>query len=430
MESRRRVVITGIGIVSCAGVGRDVFWRNAVEGRSSLGVLEIMKDVRFPGRVVGEIRGVDLTTYFANKKLLKMVGRRTFMCVAASVLMMEAARLKPDATDADDIGIYLGDYGAIEGDIKNFVTALTRARGKDGKIDLKKFGSSGIKALNPLTLLMNIPNAPTAHVSMQHNIRGLSNTFLTNFLASAQAIGEAAEVIRAGTARWMVAGGVGVINPLTLLELGALGLLCDEEVDPASAVRPFDAAATGLALAEGAVLLLLEDAAEARRRNALTHAELTGYGSSFEPSLDDMLPDERGAGIFRAMTAAIARAGLGPADVDCVLTSGVGHPAFDLAEGRAVRRLAEQAPGLQITSVTPVAGHLQGGMAALQVAAASMMLSSRIVPPIANHVEPQPALAGLPFVVHAAVNRDIRTVLVSSVGIGGQAASLVLASFD
>ncbi|HEV8255227.1 MAG TPA: beta-ketoacyl synthase N-terminal-like domain-containing protein [Vicinamibacteria bacterium] len=421
-----RVAVTGIGIVSAAGVGREAFWDAALAGRSAVSVMDAMKAVPFPGRVAGEVRGVDLGEYFANKKLLRMVGRRTFMSVAASVLMMRDARLELGAADADQIGIYLGDYGTFEDDVKGLMGALSRSTDERGDMDMRKFGTSGIKALNPLMLLINIPNAPTAHISMQHGLRGLGNTFLTDFIAAAQAIGEAGEVIRAGEASRMVAGGLALLTPLALLEYRALDLLCGEDVEPPRAVRPFDAAASGFAPGEGAVLLLLEDLDQARARGATVHAELAGYASTYEPSPDEISPDPDGLAISRAIEAALADAEIDPARVDCAIASGVAHPAFDRAEGRALGRLAAAAPRLKVTAVTPVTGHMQGAMTALQAGAACLALSSGAVPPVANLAERTRELSALPLVTGSPAQGPIETVVVSAVGMRGQAAALVL----
>jgi len=423
----RRVVITGSGVVTAAGAGRDAFWQRALEGRSSIGAMESYATDP-PGCLVGEVRGVDLTAYFANKRLLKMVGRRALMCVAASVLMMEDAGAAPGTLSADDTGIYLGDYGALEGDPRHLVKALSRSRDEDGRLSMQKLGMSGLRALNPLNLLMNIPNAPTAHVSMQHNVRGLSNTYLTNFTASALAIGEAAEVIRAGRAQQMVVGGVGILNAVSLMEFSAFGLICGGAGEAARAVRPFDADACGFAPAEGAALLLLEELETAQRRGARVRAEITGYGWSFVPSVDDLVPDAEGVAIGRAIDAAMTRARLTPADIDCVVASGLAHPAFDLAEGRAVCRLVERGARPHISAVSPVAGHLQGGMTALQAATASMIIETGAIPPIPNHVQPRPELARLAFVTKEPVRRDVRNVVISALGLGGQAAALVLSA--
>jgi 3-oxoacyl-[acyl-carrier-protein] synthase II len=424
MRDGRRVAVTGIGIVSCAGLGGPAFWDAALAGRSSLGIMQALADVRLPGRVVGEVQGVDLTECFANKKLLRMVSRRTFMCVTAAEMMMQDARIEPGSVAPEDFGIYLGDYGTFEDDIKGLVAAMKRAGDDACGLDLHKFGSLGIKALNPLMLLINIPNAPTAHISMQRTLRGLGNTFLTDFIASTQAIGEAAAAIRDGGARCMVAGGLGILNPLSLLEFRAFGLTAEADEEPARAVRPFDATAGGFAPAEGAVFLLLEDLETAARRGAPLYAEVAGYASAYEPSPDDVVPDSEGRAVSRALEAALDQAGLakGP---DCVVASGLGHAAFDRAEGRALRRLHAQAPGVDVTAITPIAGHLQGGMGALQAAAAALVLQTGAIPPIANHETPPGELSDLPFVHGGPLRKRSDSVAISALGMRGQAAALV-----
>jgi 3-oxoacyl-(acyl-carrier-protein) synthase len=386
--------------------------------------MEGLGEVAVPGRVVGQIQGVDLREHFVAKKLLRMVSRRTLVSVAAAALMMRDARLSLQAADAERIGIYVGDLGTIEDDFREISAAVERSMDERGEIDVRKFGTVASRALNPLMLLINIPNAPTAHISMQYDLRGPGNTFVTDFIAGVQAIGEAAETIRAGHAEWMVAGGLAFISPLSLLEFRSLGLRCEGDHDPAGAVAPFDRNTRGVAPAEGAAFLLLEDLEHAQARGASVYAEVIGYASSFEPSPDGIAPDPEGHAVLRALRAALERAGTAEAEVDCVVASGVGERAFDLAEGRALRRLSAGSPRLGITAITPLAGHLQGAMGAAQAAAACLSIASGVIPPIANHESPQPELAGLPFVAGQPARRPIRHALVSGVGLRGQAAAL------
>lgn len=421
--SARRVAVTGIGIASAAGLGWEGFWESALDGRSALASMETREDEAGPTPLVGRIQRGDLSEHFVAKKLLRMTSRRTLVSVAAAALMMRDSGLRLEAGDAERIGIYVGDLGTLEDDFKDLATAVERSLDEHGQLDVRKFGAAACRMLNPLMLLINIPNAPTAHISMQYDLRGPGNTFVTDFIASVQAIGEAADIIRAGHADLMVAGGLAFLNPLTLLEFRSLGLVCE---DPAArAPRPFDRNTQGLAPAEGAAFLLLEELERTRARNATVYAELTGYSSSFEPGPDGIAPDPEGLALSRAIEAALDQASLGNRRPDCVIASGVGELAFDLAEGRALRRLSRDTA---ITAITPTAGHLQGAMGAVQAAAACLSIRAGIVPPIAHHEEPQPELAGLPFVVGQAERRSVQTALVSGVGLRGQAAALVFTS--
>lgn len=408
----RRIVVTGIGVVSPLGNTLSTFWEALASGRSGIGYNELVPNYRdYPCHSAGIVQHFEPRNYMDFKEARRM-SRATQFGVAAARMALEDARLKIEREDPDEIGVVLGCGTTSFPDTEQAVRLM-----------IERGGSK----ISPFFITTALPNMPACQISIQLGLRGYNSTISTACAASAQAIGEAAEVLRRGDATVVLAGGAEApITEITLASFSAVRALSTLNDDPARASRPFDATRAGFVPGEGAAVLVLETLSHARARGAHIYAELLGYGVSSD-AYHVTAPDPVGDGAARSMRRALRRAKVWPQQIDYINAHATATPAGDAAETMAIKSVfGEYASTVAISSTKSMTGHLTGAAGALEAAATIMALKHGLIPPTINYEVPDPQ-CDLDYVPNVARKADLQIALSNSFGFGGQNATLIFA---
>ena len=416
---RRRVVITGSGVVSPLGNSPETMWEAAIAARSGTGRLSLIDEIdgaeAYPCKVSGEVRDFDPTNYLDRKDARRMA-RFSQFAVATSKQAVEAAGLDLAQENVERVGTVFGNGG---GGLPNTDQAMRTL--------LKRGGMR----VDPLYIAKMLPNMGAGNITIQLGLLGYTNTVTTACAAGTQAVGDAAEVIRRGAADVMLAGGCEAgISELGLASFASMRALATAHNEtPEVSSRPFDRDRSGLVPAEGGAMLVLEGLDHALARGATPLAEITGYGVSADASFL-VAPPEDGNGGARAMKAALADAGIPPEAVDCVSAHATATQVGDIAETRALRTVfGEHAYRMPVTAMKSQTGHLLGGSGGLELVAAVRMIGSSTVPPTINLDHPDPE-CDLDYVPHEAREVEVNLLMKNSFGFGGQNAVLILSRYD
>ncbi len=429
----RRAVITGVGVVTAAGVGAEPFRQALMAGRSGTRAISRFDASEFPSRVGGEIEGFSARAYVPRtyRKNVKVMARDIEIAVAAADLAFRDAAvttrgIDPEAVDVDSrrLGCNIG-AGLVCTDLDELGMAVNTAV-VDGKFDLRKWGAGGMENLTPLWLLKYLPNMLACHVTIIHGCEGPSNNITCGDASGHLSIGESARWIARDEADMVVAGGAeSKLNPMGLLRQCLLGRVCTTSSEAAGeACRPFDAAHAGTVVGEGGGLVVLEHLDRAAARGARVYAELSGFGAACDPAGIDVTKPTVGS-LALAVKRALDDAGIGPDEIDCVVAHGTGVPGEDRLEAEAwhaaLGAAAERVPAFAVTGAT---GSLFAGAGAVELAAGAMAIAGQVVLPTVNFAAPAagPALALAPEPRHAA----LRHVVSGAFSIGGQSAAVVL----
>ena len=424
--SQRRAVVTGLGVVSPVGIGADASWEALVAGRSGLAEVTLFDTTDFEMKVGGEVKGFDATQYM-DARDVRRHDRNTHLAVAATREALQAAglldgdrRLNGDA-DADRFGIVfgtgIGGIGMVSDGIK---TLLER----------------GPSRISPFLLPHMLPDSASGQVAIEFGIRGPNLAVVSACATGGHAVGEAMETIVRGQADLMLGAGTeAVIVPLAFAgfqQMKALGTPRDPdtgEYDPAMASRPFDATRDGFVVAEGASVLVLEELEHARARGAQPIAEVIGYGSSAD-AYHMVQPSERGEGNVRAMRAALARAAIGPEQVDYINAHGTSTPLNDRYETMAIREVfGDHADRLAVSSTKSMTGHMMGAAGAFEAFACVKAIQTGCLPPTINYRHPDPELT-LDYVPNSARQANPRVALSNSMGLGGHNSTVIVRRFE
>lgn len=424
MNSKRRVVITGFGVISPCGHGWESYWDAALHGRSAIQSSEPLGLKSASFKYAGMLAGFDPKQFIENRKSIKLMSREIQMAVAASRLALRDAKLTPESYDPTRIGVTLGT-GILNNDLDEIGIGFRNGLDENGHFSLPKFGQDGIRSLFPLWFLKYLPNMPACHISVANQLRGPSNTITTSSAASTQAIGEAYRVIERGDADIMLAGGTdSKLNAMGVSRFQLLGLLAAREEAPGKVYCPFDKKHDGIVLGEGSGILVLESLESAKKRGATVYSEIAGYGSSSDFNYDPRDTDDF-TGKRVAIRRALEDAAIEPADVDVLVANGSGIPQEDIQETLAVHSFYSSTfKKLHVTAVKPVTGNLVYGTGSVEAVIAALTTHKDQVPPVANLVDPAPECS-LPFVKDKAQACDVKVTVLNTFGFGGQNASLV-----
>ena len=427
----RRVVITGLGVVSPNGIGKDAFWSACVEGRSGVGPIRSFDASGHPVSVAAEVPDFDMTPFIPleYRKSLKIMGRAARFGVAAAGMAVRDSGLAMDNLDPARVGVVMG-AGLVPVDLPDLAPMLARAVDEGGRFQAPLLGERGRDSLFPLWLLKYLPNMAAAHISMVCRAQGPNSTVVTACAAGTQAVGEAFRLIARDDVDVCLAGGADSrMDPLLLLAYRALGALSAASRPAAEISRPFDADRDGFVLGEGAGILLLEELEHARRRDAVIYAEVLGLGTSFD-AYAITKPDPEAGGAARAMTWALREACVDVRDVDYINAHGTSTRLNDLMETVAVKRVfGEGASALPLSSIKSMIGHLIGAAGAVEAVALALTLQRGVLPPTINQRRRDPA-CDLDYVPNTARDFPVRTALSTSFGFGGQNAALVMRRFS
>ncbi len=433
MIHMRRVVITGVGVVSPIGIGAKSFWENLVAGKVGVRRISQYDPSGFPSQIGGEVGAYKINDFVPKsyRKATKVMARDIELAVIAAddafkdAGLQSKAYAETPAIPVERFGCNIG-AGLISVDLAELTQALNAARSAEdpSKLDLKRWGQEGMQQLTPLWLLKYLPNMLACHVTIVHGLKGPSNTITCADASSHLAIGEAFRTIQRGDADLAICGGAETkIVPMALMRQTLLKRVTTQHNDsPDQAIRPFDAEATGTAVGEGGGLLILEDYEHAKARNAKIYCELVGFGAS-QDTYSVTQPDPKGHSYGRAIGKALAEANLPPTAVDCLVPCGLGIPSHDRAElaglhnvfGGGLERVA-------ISAIKAQTAHMAAG-SGVDAAAAVLAVHNGIIPPSKNTTKP---VEGLKLNASPEARQANVHVSVSSVySLGGQNAALV-----
>ena len=393
----RRVAITGLGVVSAAGIGVEEFWQAMLDGRRCVRPITAFDAGKFPCAIAGEMEDFSARQFVPKsyRKSVKVMARDIELAVAAADVGLRNAGLVTRGIDPDGVnvdGTRLGcniGAGLICTDLDELGTAVNAAV-VDGTFDMKVWGQTGLDDLTPLWLLKYLPNMLSCHVTIIHGAEGPSNTITCGDASGHLSVGEAGRTIARGAADLIIAGGgESKLNPMGMLRQHLLGRLCSGRNDrPGEACRPFDADHGGTVVGEGAGLLILEDMQRARDRGATIYAELAGCGAACSPKGIDVGEPNPGS-LDLAVTAAVRDAGIAPDQVDLVIAHGTGVAGEDRREADAWRvALGPAAQAAPAAAITGAIGSLFAGAGGVELAAAAMALHTQTVPPTVNFDAP------------------------------------------
>jgi 3-oxoacyl-[acyl-carrier-protein] synthase II len=411
--SSRRVVITGMGVVSSLGLGVERYWRMLKAGETNIDRITHFDPSSYPSQLAGEVRDFNPTDWMDSKDARRMA-RFSHFAVAAARMALEDADFTIDESNADRVGVYLGTGIGSLGGISDEQTVLLQ---------------KGPPRVSPFFIPAILPNMAAAQVSRLVGAKGYNSTTVTACAASTQAIGEGLEVMRRGAADAMLVGGTDAsICTLGLAGFCAARALSTQNGDPKHASRPFDLNRDGFVPAEGGAILIIETMEAAMARGARIYAELVGFGVSAD-AYHMVAPEPEGNGAARAMQAALDDAGVRPEDVDYINAHGTSTQLNDATETKAIKRVfGEQAHKLPISSTKSMLGHMLGASGAAEAVATAMTLREGYIHPTINLETPDPE-CDLDYVVGAGRKVDVRIAMSNSFGFGGQNACLVFRKY-
>jgi 3-oxoacyl-[acyl-carrier-protein] synthase II len=414
MTGGRRVVVTGVGLVSPLAIGTQANWDAILAGRSGIGPITHFDASQFSARIAGEVKGFD-PLQFVEKKDVKKMDVFIQFALAASQFAVDDARLEVTRELADHVGVYIasgiGGFQTIEREHQELM-------------------KGGPRRISPFFIPASIINLAAGQVSIRFNARGPNLATCTACTASAHAIGEAFEIIRRGDADVMIAGGSeAAITPMGVGGFAAMRALSTRNDDPQRASRPFDRDRDGFVMGEGSGICILETLDSATRRGATIYCEVVGYGLTSDAYHLTGQPEEA-HGAIRSMTMALKKAGIEPAQVDYINAHGTSTPINDPTETRGVKKLfGEHAYKLAISSTKSMTGHLLGAAGGLEAGITALAIRHQIAPPTINLEHPDPA-CDLDYVPHTPRPMAINYALSNSFGFGGTNGTLLMKKFE
>jgi 3-oxoacyl-[acyl-carrier-protein] synthase II len=414
MVNNRRVVVTGIGLVSSLGIGTDANWKALAAGRSGVGMITKFDASQFATRIAGEVCGFD-PLKFIDKKDVKKMDVFIQYAIAASQFAMDDAGLQITPDIAPRVGVSIGSGIGGFSTIEREHRALLQG---------------GPRKISPFFIPSAIINLAAGQVSIRFGAKGPNSATCTACSASAHAIGDAYEVIRRGAADAMIAGGSeAAITPMSIGGFGALRALSTRNDEPARASRPFDRDRDGFIVGEGAGVIVLEEYEGARARGAHVYAELVGYGMSADAH-HITAPSEDGDGAFRVMCATLESAGIEPSRVSYINAHGTSTPQGDAIETVAIKRcFGDHAKKLAISSTKSMTGHLLGGAGGLEAGITALAVHHQCIPPTINLDDPDPE-CDLDYVPNKSRSARIEYALSNSFGFGGTNAALLFKRYE
>ena len=416
-ERPRRVVVTGMGMVSSLGADVPSTWDGLVAGRSGIRSIQNIDASRLSVRIAGEVRDFDPSGVLDRKEIRRTDRYVQFALVCARQALLQAGL--PGRLDAD----MAAHAGVIIGSGLGGVTTLFD--------NVLVMGERGPDRISPFFVPMGIANIGAGQVAIATGAIGPNFATVSACASGGHALGEAWETIRRGDADLMIAGGVEAgIHEATVGGFASMKARSTRNDDPPAASRPFDQGRDGFVIGEGGGVLILEALEHAEARGAMPLAEMIGYGATADAS-HITLPAPGGIGAVRAARRALEKAGLAPEDVDHVNAHATSTPEGDKAELQAIRTIfGDHAPRIAVTANKSMLGHTLGAAGAIEAIATLMALRDGCVPPTINLVKPDDHAAGLDLTPNVAQRRPLRTAVSNSFGFGGQNTALVFRRWD
>ena len=412
--SKRRVVITGIGILSPVGIGLEQNWSNILAGKSGIRSISLFDATGYPSTVAGEVPEFDATQFLSPKEAKKM-DRFIQLGMAAGIEAVKDSGLEITDANAERIGVHIGSgiggIGTIEQTMQTII-------------------EKGPRRVSPFYVPSAIINMISGNLSIMFNMKGPNLSMVTACSTATHAIGDAGRLIEYGDADVMVAGGAEApITPTALAGFGNAKALTGRNDDPVGASRPWDRDRDGFVIGEGAGVVVLEEYEHAKARGAKIYAEVAGFGLSGD-AYHMTSPSEGGEGASRCMNNALRNAGITADEVDYVNAHGTSTQLGDLAETKAVKRsFGEKAGSVAVSSTKSMTGHLLGAAGGIEAIYTAMAIKHQVAPPTINLDNPDPD-CNLDYVPNTAREMKIDVALSNSFGFGGTNGTLVLRKID
>jgi 3-oxoacyl-[acyl-carrier-protein] synthase II len=410
----RRVVVTGVGVISPVGNSKETAWPAVRDGRSGIRKIALFDTTAYDVHIAGEITEFEPLNYFTKRDLNRLDRFVQFAMVAADNALKDAG-LELDKEDRRRVGAFIGTG----------IGGLHEIEAQHSRLI-----ESGPNRTSPLMIPKLMTNAAAGQVAMRLGILGPTMSCSSACASASHAIGEAFQCIRYGMADVQLTGGSeAAITPMGISGFQQMKALSTRNDEPTRASRPFDVHRDGFVMAEGSAILILEELEHAHRRGAPILAELAGYGASSD-AYHITLPEPEGKGAARAMVNAMADAAVAPQGIDYINAHGTSTPAGDDVEAKAICAVfADHAHKLAVSSSKSVFGHLLGASGALESAVCIWAIQDNVCPPTINLEDPDPECCGLNFVPLHAQERKLNAVLNNSFGFGGHNVSLLFRKF-
>ena len=412
--SGRRVVLTGVGLVSSVGIGTQATWDGLCAGQTGIGTITRFDVSKFTSQIAGEVKGFDPLD-FIDKKDVKKMDVFIQYAMAASEFALQDAGLADEAPLGPRVGVFIasgiGGFSTIEREHKALL-------------------AGGPRKISPFFIPSAIINLAAGQVSIRYGAKGPNSATCTACSASAHAIGDAFEIVKRGAADVMIAGGSeAAITPMGIGGFAAMRALSTRNDEPERACRPFDRDRDGFIIGEGAGVVILEELERARSRGVPIYAEIVGYGMSAD-AYHLTAPAEDGDGAVRVMQAALQQAGVEPGAIDYINAHGTSTPYNDRFETLAIKRcFGEHARSLAISSTKSMTGHLLGAAGGLEAGVAALVVRDQVIPPTINLEHPDTE-CDLDYVPNERRAGSVTYALSNSFGFGGTNASLLFRRYE
>ncbi len=415
--NKRRVVVTGMGIISPVGVGAKEFWNSLLEGKSGISTIENISLEGHTVHIAGEVKNFDEISTLDPKESRRMDRYTQFALMAAEEAVKDSG-VTTENTDSYRFGVIVGSAaGGFDTFEKQHHTIIERGPSK----------------CSPFTVPMIISDMGAGRISMKYGAKGLNKAIVTACATSAHCIGDAFRSIQYNDADVIIAGGAEAV--ITRLGIGAFTsarTLSKRNDEPTKASRPYDKDRDGFVMSEGSAILVLEELEHAKKRGAKIYAEVVGYGQTAD-AYDIVAPDPSGQGAAKAMEFAVKDADIDPKEVGYVNSHGTSTGLGDAAESKAIAQVfgdLDVNPDLKVSSTKSMHGHMLGATGAAESIACIMALREGIVPPTINLDNQDECVANLNYVPHKPVKVDINYALTNSFGFGGHNASLLFKKYE
>ena len=410
----RRVVVTGVGLVSALGVGTEATWQNLLAGQSGVAPITHFDTTGFSTTIAAEVKGFD-PLQFVEKKELRRMGLFIQFALAASQFALTQAQLTPAEEFADRVGVYIGSGIGGFDVIEREHTALLRG---------------GPRKISPFFIPASIVNLAAGFVSIRWGARGPNSATCTACSSSTHAVGDSFKLIQRGAADVMICGGAeAAITPMGVGGFAAMRALSTRNYEPAKASRPFDRERDGFVIGEGAGIVILEELGFALKRNVPILAEVVGYGMSGD-AFHITQPAEDAKGAVSVMKNALADANLRPDQVEYINAHGTSTPFNDRLETLAIKKVfGDHAARLAVSSTKSMTGHLLGAAGGLEAAITVLALRDQVLPPTINLENPDPD-CDLDYVPNCSRKATVNYALSNSFGFGGTNAALLFARYE
>ena len=409
--SERRVVLTGIGVVTPIGNDLPTFWQSLQEGRSGISRYNAFDSTKFDCKIAGEVRNFEPAKYFKNPKSAKRTDRFTQFAMAGAKMALEDSGIDLGAVDHNRFGVIIGSG------IGGLYTM---------EEECKRLLERGPSRVSPFTIAMMISNMASGIVSMEYDLRGPNMCIVTACATANNSLGEAWRIIKFGDADIFLAGGCeATLTPLGIGGFSAMKAVSLRNDEPEKACRPFDRDRDGFIMSEGAGVMILEEYEHAKRRGATIYCEISGYGCTAD-AYHMTAPMPEGEGAARAIKIAMAHGKVNPGEIDYINAHATSTGLGDICETKAIKlALGDHAKKVMVSATKSMTGHLLGAAGGVELAACALAIKNGVVPPTINLDNPDPE-CDLDCVPNVAREAKLKTVISNSFGFGGHNATLLI----